>query len=159
MSDQSDDSKRPPLSDDQRDHLERRALERARRRISGDVVPDSLDDSEGAYVGEFRAKNDPSSTMKSSPPIEISDSRGAKDVNQDSPSYGEARQGRIICPHCQTRGSVITYEKKVEVGGPSTWSVLLAPFSYGLSLLYGWKVSIYGTFASCSNCGTSWRIK
>jgi hypothetical protein len=159
MSDQSEDSTRRPLSDDQRDHLERRALERARRKLSGEEVPNSLDDSDGAYLGDSRTTVERSSSVRTYPTDDISEYRKTKNQHQKVGFAVGDRQSRIICPYCQTRGSVHTYEHKIEEGGPSMWSVLLAPFSYGLSLLFGWKSSKYGTSASCSNCGVSWRTK
>lgn len=158
MSDQSNDLTRHPLSDDQRDHLERRALERSRRRLSGEKIPDSLDTSEGAYVGDFGTKVDQSSLTTPLTSVEISEFRRTKNERKEDSLSGGDRQTRIICPHCQERGSVHTYEHRIEEGGPSTWSVFASPFTYGLSLLWGWKSTKYGTFASCDKCGVSWQI-
>lgn len=70
-----------------------------------------------------------------------------------------SQDAQLVCPHCQVRGFVETYEIVVQDGGPSWWSVLLAPLTYGLSLLYGWKFKEYGSTAYCSNCGRRWRIE
>lgn len=62
----------------------------------------------------------------------------------------------IICPHCQTKGSVTTQriKKKVGVsGGKATGAVLtcgLSLFATGLSR----KDTL--TEASCSNCNSTW---
>jgi hypothetical protein len=159
MSDQSDDLMRRPLSDDQRDHLERRALERARRRLSDGEIPETIADSEWAYADDFKKDSEHLPKMPLGSTTEVPEDADTEYKQKKDSRVVEDRDAQIICPHCQMSGSVSTYEQKVEEEGLSTWSVLAAPLTYGLSLLWGWKSSKYGTFASCSSCGVSWRIK
>ena len=62
----------------------------------------------------------------------------------------------MICPHCQTKGSVTTQQIKKKVGvsgGKATAGILtcgLSLFAVGLSR----KAQI--TEATCSNCGQVW---
>ena len=63
----------------------------------------------------------------------------------------------MICPHCQTKGSVITQQVKKKVGvsgGKATAGILtcgLSLFAVGLSR----KATI--TEAHCSNCDSTWH--
>ena len=62
----------------------------------------------------------------------------------------------MICPHCQTKGSVTTQQVKKKVGisgGKATAAVMtcgLSMFATGLSR----KDQV--TEATCSNCGQTW---
>jgi hypothetical protein len=62
----------------------------------------------------------------------------------------------MICPHCQTRGTVSTSKTKVKQGisgGKATGAVLTG----GLSLLaVGLSRKQKATKARCSNCGAEW---
>jgi hypothetical protein len=63
---------------------------------------------------------------------------------------------QMICPHCQTQGSVSTEKTKVKQGisgGKATGAVLTA----GLSILAtGLSRKQTATRAKCSNCGAEW---
>ena len=67
-----------------------------------------------------------------------------------------AAEVNIICPHCQTKGSVTTQQVKKKVGisgGKATAAVMtcgLSMFATGLSR----KNQV--TQADCSNCGSTW---
>jgi len=68
----------------------------------------------------------------------------------------QAAELNIICPHCQTKGSVTTRQIKKKVGisgGKATAGVLtcgLSLFAVGLSK----KDRV--TEAHCNNCGSTW---
>lgn len=65
---------------------------------------------------------------------------------------------QMVCPHCQTKGSVTTKQVKQKQGisgGKATGAVLTAGFSVlatGLS-----KIGLV-TEAHCGNCGVTWHI-
>lgn len=73
-------------------------------------------------------------------------------------SSGSPRATSIICPHCQTKGGVVTRQVKRKrgiSGSKATGAVLTA----GLSVLAtGLSRKDIVTAASCSNCGVSWDI-
>ena len=64
----------------------------------------------------------------------------------------------MICPHCNTKGSVTTKQVKKKVGisgGKATAAVLTC----GLSMLgTGLSRKQQMTEASCSNCGMNWSF-
>lgn len=66
--------------------------------------------------------------------------------------------GAMVCPHCQTRGTVTTQPVKVKrgvSGGKLTGALLTG----GLSMLgTGLSRKERVTQASCSNCGASWSF-
>ena len=70
----------------------------------------------------------------------------------------EALNRNMVCPHCQTKGSVTTKQVKKKSGihgGKATAAVLTAGFSLlGTGLSRKNKV----TEAHCSNCGATWHF-
>ena len=70
------------------------------------------------------------------------------------PSLGN----EMICPHCQTKGSVTTAKVKQKAGisgGKATGAILTG----GISLLAtGLSRKRLTTQASCRHCGMSWTI-
>jgi transcription elongation factor Elf1 len=66
---------------------------------------------------------------------------------------------QLVCPHCQTKGSVTTAQVKVKKGisgGKATAAVMTVGFSVvatGLSR----KEKL--TQLTCSNCGMSWQVQ
>jgi hypothetical protein len=76
--------------------------------------------------------------------------------------YKGTPDGRInpamLCPHCQTRGSVYTkaiIQKKGVSGGKATAAVLTAGFSL---LATGLSRKEHLTQAQCANCRNTWRF-
>jgi hypothetical protein len=69
---------------------------------------------------------------------------------------GRVGQGQIVCPHCQTRGTVTTRQvmlKKGINGGKATAAILTG----GISLFFtGLSLEQETTEATCSNCGATW---
>ncbi|MCW2539653.1 MAG: hypothetical protein JWN95_1378 [Frankiales bacterium] len=65
---------------------------------------------------------------------------------------------QILCPHCQTRGRVVTKRVKVKrgiSGGKATGAVL----TVGLSVLAtGLSRKEAATIATCGNCRVTWTI-
>lgn len=64
----------------------------------------------------------------------------------------------LICPHCQTRGSVYTKEVKQKKGISGGKAV-------GAVLTLGWSILATGlsrkerlTEAHCQNCGSTWTF-
>ena len=144
-----------PLTDDQRDHLERRELKRSRQRLEN-PSPQNLRDEETKRAKEAFQKDtgqpDPPQRRTRVQPVRRSPEELAYLDKQ-------GREAQIVCPYCQTRGSVQTSWLTVESGGPATWSILLIPFTFGLSLLFGWQFPKYGKYGSCDNCGQDWRVE
>jgi transcription elongation factor Elf1 len=63
---------------------------------------------------------------------------------------------QMVCPHCQTKGSVSTSRTKVKQGisgAKATGAVLTAGFSI---LATGLSRKQKFTQARCSNCGAEW---
>jgi hypothetical protein len=64
----------------------------------------------------------------------------------------------MVCPHCQTKGHVVTEKAKVKngiSGGKATGAVLTA----GLSVLAtGLSRKTEVTKASCNNCRSEWMF-
>ncbi len=83
-------------------------------------------------------------------------------TDQSQPVSGERsaarRNAEIVCPHCQTKGSVYTRQEKAKKGvsgGKATAAVLSA----GVSLLAtGLSRKELVTRASCTNCGAEWTF-
>jgi len=78
---------------------------------------------------------------------EVSDKREAEKRSKDR---------NIICPHCQTKGSVTTrsVKKKAGISGGKATAALLTA---GISLLgTGLSRKDKVTEAHCSNCGATW---
>ncbi len=77
-----------------------------------------------------------------------------KEFHVPSASSGAAQ---MVCPHCQTKGFVITSQQKVKKGisgGKATGAVLTA----GISLLAtGLSRKEWVTVAYCSNCQARWQ--
>lgn len=73
-------------------------------------------------------------------------------------SVAQDRQTRIVCPHCNTRGSVHTKPVKVKrgiSGGKATGAVV----TLGWSLLAtGLSRKVKVTEAKCDNCNVTWLI-
>ena len=66
---------------------------------------------------------------------------------------------QMVCPHCQTRGSVVTQpvEQKVGVSGAKATGALLTG---GLSLVFtGLSRKVRATKAECSNCSSTWHFQ
>lgn len=63
---------------------------------------------------------------------------------------------QMVCPHCQTKGSVRTERTKVKQGisgGKATGALL----TFGTSMLVtGLSRKQKATRAKCSNCGAEW---
>lgn len=78
-------------------------------------------------------------------------------ANLDAHQRG-AVKGKMICPHCQTAGTVRTKRAKVKSGvsgGKATGAILTG----GVSLLAtGLSRKQQVTQASCSNCGAEWTF-
>lgn len=69
------------------------------------------------------------------------------------------KQRALICPHCQTKGSVTTKQVRIKgsVSGAKATGALLTG---GLSLLAtGLSRKQNVTEASCSNCGSIWHFE
>lgn len=68
------------------------------------------------------------------------------------------RQAQVVCPHCQTRGSVTARQvrrKKGVSGGKATGALLTG----GVSMLAtGLSRKESSREMSCSNCGTTWDV-
>lgn len=84
---------------------------------------------------------------------------GKVDLNVSLPGSASDKarmDAQIVCPHCQTRGTVTTRSavRKVGIsGGKATGAVLTG----GLSLLAtGLSRKASMTEAHCSRCGSSW---
>lgn len=142
-----------PLTDDQRDHLERRELKRSLERKEA-PSPQNLHDEE-----TNRARETFKSDVAPVRPEPGASPSSRKKRQSQANDYNLSREAKIVCPFCQTRGSVQISWSKVKSGGPALWSVFLVPFTYGLSLLFGWQFAEYGRFALCSNCGQGWRME
>lgn len=75
---------------------------------------------------------------------------------QRAASRAKSPNAQMICPHCQTRGNVVTERKKMKQGvsgGKATGAILtggLSLFAVGLSR----KQKM--TQATCQNCGNEW---
>ena len=105
---------------------------------------------EGGWASHFVINQEATQTLQ----------REEREVHREKECDGDqSREAKIICPFCQTKGSVHIYWSKVKDGGPALWSVFLAPLTFGLSLLFGWQFPEHGKFGSCNNCGQSWRIE
>jgi hypothetical protein len=66
--------------------------------------------------------------------------------------------GRLVCPHCQTKGSVTTCRVKLKKGisGAKATGALLTA---GVSVLAtGLSRKEDATQAKCSNCGSVWHF-
>ena len=67
-----------------------------------------------------------------------------------------ARNPNMICPHCQSKGTVQTQQVKMKQGisgGKATGAVLTAGFSL---LATGLSRKQKVTKAHCSTCGSEW---
>lgn len=79
-------------------------------------------------------------------------------VQQHRMKTGGGDSGQIVCPYCQTTGSVQRAQVRVKKGisgGKATAAVMTA----GISLLatgLSRKESV--TQMHCSNCGTGWTV-
>ena len=71
----------------------------------------------------------------------------------------EARQSaQLVCPHCQTKGSVATRRVKLKKG-VSGGKAVGALMTGGLSVLAtGLSRKEDATEAKCSNCGSLWHF-
>jgi transcription elongation factor Elf1 len=71
---------------------------------------------------------------------------------------GAEADAQLVCPHCQTKGSVRSTHGKVKKGisgGKATAAVLTA----GVSMLAtGLSHKGQATQLKCSNCGTTWQV-
>lgn len=64
----------------------------------------------------------------------------------------------MICPHCQTKGTVTTTHVRRKVGISGT-KATAAIFTWGISLLAtGLSRKETATEAHCSKCGATWRF-
>jgi hypothetical protein len=66
------------------------------------------------------------------------------------------KNAQMICPHCQTRGSVMTESTKVKQG-ISGGKATAAVFTAGISMLgTGLSRKQKATRAKCGNCRSEW---
>ena len=138
-----------PLSDDQRDHLEQRELRRSIER-QNTPSPEKRHEEETQRAKQAFKKD--VAPVGTAPPSK-------RKLQYQEGDYNLSREAKIVCPFCHTRGYVDISWSKVKDGGPALWSVFLVPFTYGLSLLFGWQFAEYGRFGSCGNCGQGWRME
>lgn len=71
---------------------------------------------------------------------------------------GSSAKAQMVCPHCQTKGTVATKQVKVKQGisgGKATGAVLTAGFSI---LATGLSRKQTVTEAHCRNCGMTWHF-
>jgi uncharacterized paraquat-inducible protein A len=83
--------------------------------------------------------------------------RAGKEASRMQRAYGPLNPA-LICPHCQTKGSVRTRQTDVKAGisgGKATAAVLTGGFSL---LATGLSRMQHLTAARCGECGSSWTF-